>query len=632
MKKNMRKQLQDLRLKMQEYDIEIYIVSDKDEHLSEYTGAHFCALGEFSGFTGGDGTLAVTPNEAALWTDGRYFIQAEVELKDSGIDLMRMGEKDTPSVNMWIREHLSENGRIGFDGRCTPYLEGVMLAREDRSGLGPLTDTDMCGLVWKNRPEEYVSECWILQEGYCGQSAGEKLSMVRRAMSLAGAAVHVIASLDDIAWITNLRADDIPCNPVFSAYMIIKKDTAFLYSDRRHFNSEVTAYLTDIGIEIRDKDSVFEDTANCEGPVLLDRKRCSYELVNRLKAGTRIIDRLNPAMTAKCRKNAVETENIRLAQHMDSLAVTRFIYWFKNTVFCEGEASNKKVRNASDAASALFNEEHKEGQRYITEWDCVRKLHELRCECGKGHFIGESFNTISAYGPNAAMAHYMPSENAEVPIEPHGFYLVDSGGQYYEGTTDITRTLGCGELTDRERRAFTLTLCANLRLAAAVFPSGCSNLVLDYAAREPFWKYGMNYNHGTGHGVGYLLNVHEAPVGIRYKASTQEGIYPLEEGMYLSDEPGFYQQGSFGVRLENLLLVKKMYENEYGSFLSFETCTLVPFDTSCIEPSLMTAEDIRLLNSYHERVYRELSADLNERERKWLEMQCRPVAFELYSC
>ena len=631
----MRQQLIALRNKMKEIGIDVYIVSDKDEHLSEYTDAHFCALQEFSGFTGGDGTLVVSMGNAALWTDGRYFTQAEQELDGSGIELMRMGMAGTMPILQWIAREMPQNGRLGFDGKCVSYADGSGFMRALAKGSSSVTDTDVCGLVWENRPDMTVTECRLLDECYCGKPANIKLSELKAVIAKMGAASHVMASLDDIAWLLNLRASDIPCNPVFSAYMIVTPDSAVLYSDRRHFNKEVLYYLGYIGVELKDSDTVFEDISKVKSPVLIDRKRCSYELCNSIPAGSHIFDRMNPVMTWKCRKNDVERRNIHIAQHKDSLAVTRFMKWFKtealNTIkqsAVQGTGNEADTDKYMQAGAKAPHDGYADSKCAgesgpVTEWSCAEKLHELRA--ADQHFIEESFHTISAYGANAAMAHYLPSIDKPVKIEPHGLYLVDSGGHYYEGTTDVTRTWSCGEISEKERTAVTLSVIANLRLADSKFLEGCSGLVLDYAAREPFWRNGLNFNHGTGHGVGFLLNVHEAPVGIRYKASTMEGAYPMLEGMYVSDEPGCYESGEFGVRIENMLLVQKDYSNEYGNFMSFDTCTFVPMDLSCIDVSLMTDDDIRLLNEYHKRVYDELEADMDEDERAWLKEACAPI-------
>ena len=597
----MREQLLSLRSKMKELGIDVYIVSDKDEHLSEYTDAHFCALKEFSGFSGGDGTLAVSLNRAALWTDGRYFTQAEQELIGSGIELMRQGTAGTMPLTNWIRQELPESGRLGFDGRCVSLSEGSAYLRALSKGMSYVTDTDVCGLVWAERPKETVTDCWLLDEIYSGKSAVIKIDELRQSISRTGANSFITGALDDIAWLLNLRADDIPCNPVFTAYMMVTQGSCVLYSDERHFNADIRRYLDCIGVELKAKDEVFKDAALIKSPVLIDRKRSSYELCNSIARGSHLIDCMSPIMSAKCRKNDIERKNIRIAQHKDSLALTRYMYWFKTVV----------------------NEAVAKGGSSFTELSCAERLHELRAL--DGHFIEESFHTISAYGANAAMAHYLPTEKQNAVIKPQGLYLVDSGGHYYEGTTDATRTWSCGDISEAERRAFTLCVIANLRLADAKFVEGTSGLTLDYAAREVFWRRGMNYNHGTGHGVGFVLNVHESPVGIRYKPSALDGAYPMYEGMYVSDEPGYYEAGNFGVRIENMLMVNKDYANEYGNFCSFETCTLVPFDRDCLDVSLMSDEDISLYNKYQQRVYNELQADLSEGERAWLEEICSPI-------
>lgn len=599
----MRQQITDLRNKMKQLGIDVYIVSDKDEHLSEYTDAHFCALEEFSGFTGGDGTLAVSLNNAALWTDGRYFIQAEKELAGSEIELMRQGIKGTMPLMQWVRRELPEGGCLGFNGRCVSYIEGFNYKRMLGKDIDVRSALDVCDMVWKDRPEETVNKCWILNEDYSGKSVSIKLIELRETMAKLGAKTHILASLDDIAWLLNLRGSDIACNPVFTAYMIITAQRAVLYSDERHFDKEILDYLEFAGVELKVNNAVYTDAELVEGPVLIDRRHCSYELSNAIPAGSHIIDRINPTAMDKCCKNDTECKNIRIAQHIDSLAVTRYMYWFKTVV-------NEAIKTPG-------------GSEY-TEWTCALKLHELRA--ANKHFIEESFPTISAYAANAAMAHYMPDALHSVPIEPRGLYLVDSGGQYYEGTTDVTRTWSCGNINDEERKAVTLSVIANLRLAAAKFLEGCASPVLDYAAREPFWRHGMNYNHATGHGVGHVLNVHEGPTGIRYKFTSIEGAYPMLAGMYVSDEPGYYVEGEYGVRTENLLLVQKDYTNEYGSFCSFETCTLVPMDKDCIDISLMNAEDISLYNAYQQRVYEELGPELDEAERAWLKEACAPLA------
>ena len=664
MRENTNKLIEELKKR----SIDIYLVSDMDDHLSEYCGDHFHALEEFSGFTGGDGKLVVTRDgRAFLWTDGRYFIQAEEELKNSEISLMRMGEPGVPTVLEWIEKELPDGGVLGFDGKCTAYKYGRELEKKlkaeapagrkksaadeyDAVRKNKIISVDLCGELWKNRPKEKCTGCWILDEKYCGKPASEKLGELRAEMEKSGADLHAIASLDDIAWLLNMRADDIPCNPVFSSFMLITGSRVFLYMDENHLvknnagrrtadiftaenqNADYEAirwadidYLKSIGVELRPYESFYKDIKNVSAygsSILIDPDRCSYELAGSIPEDVNVIEQMNPTTAAKCRKNAAEIRNLRIAQHKDSAALTKFMYWFKNNL---GLTNCFSCAELKKNAAVLKSSRENQAGIGMTEWSCAEKLHELRAE--QPGFIEESFSTISAYGANAAMAHYSPSPLLEktVAIRPYGIYLVDSGGQYPEGTTDVTRTWSCGEISEDESLSFTLTVIANLRLADERFLEGTSGLVIDGAAREVFWRRGLNFNHGTGHGVGFCLNVHEAPVGIRYKASGPESAYPMYEGMYVSDEPGMYVEGRYGIRIENLLLVKHDFTNEYGRFMSFDIMNFCPIDKSCLNLAVMEKRDIELLNAYHDKVYSELCDEMNEEERVWLKNACSPV-------
>lgn len=625
-------------------NIDIYLITDTDDHQSEYCGEHFHALKEFSGFSGGDGKLVVTSDgRALLWTDGRYFIQAEEELKNSGIELMRMGEEGVPTAISWICEELPEGGVLGFDGKCISCRYGEELkSRLGAKTGGKIISIDLCDELWDNRPPMDCTPCWILDEKYCGESATHKLKELREKMREAGADIHAIAALDDIAWLLNMRANDIPCNPVFTAFMLVTMDEAFLYIDEGHFfdaskgggeaeklpgKPASRAYLNSIGVSIKNYEEFYGDIkklADYGSSIWIDPERCSFELVNAVPEGIRLIKQMNPATAAKCKKNETEIKNLRIAQHKDSVALTRFMYWFKKKLGIEKCFSGEELIKSSKIGQRGLSKA-KEAISCMTEWSCVEKLHEFRAM--QEDFIEESFSTISAYGANAAMAHYSPSPLPEktVIIEKHGLYLTDSGGQYPEGTTDVTRTFSCGPITKEEGLSFTLTVIAGLRLADEKFIEGTSGLVIDGAARDVFWRRGLNFNHGTGHGVGFCLNVHEAPTGIRYRASDIEGAYPMYEGMYVSDEPGMYVEGKYGIRTENMLLVKHDYTNEYGRFMSFEIMNFCPIDKSCLETAVMEKRDIDLLNAYHKRVYDELCDDMNEEERNWLREACAPI-------
>ena len=594
----MKNELKKLREKMGEYGIDVYMITMDDEHQSEYVGAYYREIAFISGFTGSAGKLVVTPDKAGLFTDGRYFVQAENQLRDSGIDLMRMGEKDTPDISDYIYDNLPEKGCLGFNGRTVAYEEArALLERLEAKNVSIMSDRDVPGEIWEDRPGHDYKKIFILQDKFAGESAEKKLMRLREKLKALNADAHIITMLDDIAWTLNLRGDDISCNPVFLSYLLLNGEKTVLYTASEHITEEVRDYLSELGVELcEDPERIYEDVRALKGKVLIEKAKTNYELVSRIPSDCRITDRLLPTTLMKCVKNKVERENIIKVHVKDGVAVTKFMYWFKKNI----------------------------GSLKMTEMSTARKLHELRAE-NEG-FTDESFNTIAAYGANAAMCHYSPSDENDTVIEPRGLYLVDSGGQYYEGTTDITRTWACGELTEEERLHFTLSVMSMLRLADVRFPDGTSGVALDYAAREEFWRRGLNFNHGTGHGVGYFLNVHERPVGIRYKIVPERlDSYPFHEGMLVSDEPGMYIEGSHGVRTENLILCEKDYENEFGTFLKFRHLTMVPIDISALDKSVMTDNDIRLLNEYHKKVYENISPYLNEEERAWLKEATREI-------
>lgn len=580
--------------------IEVFITKDADDHISEYNDRHFSTMEYVSGFTGGDGTLVVAGDEAGLWTDGRYFIQAAKELNGSGIMLMKEGEADCPDMEQWILEHLSEGGRLGLDGRILSYNYVKQLSRmlADKD-VQVCYDMDLVGEIWTDgRPEKKAEKIWILEETWAGEKAETKLAVLKKALQKLGARGHIISAMDEIAWLLNLRGNDVPNNPVFDSFLLMDGDTVKLYVSQAHLSPEVSTYLSTLGVEvITDTERVYEDAAKIKAKtVLIDGTASSYRMVLSLPEGKDMIFTLGPVSCMKNKKNSVERENLVKAQVKDSVAVTRFMYWFKKQL---------------------------EQRQRLTEWSTLEKLHAFRAE--QEHFLDDSFETISAYGENAAMCHYSPAPERDVEILPKGLYLVDSGGHYLEGSTDITRTWSCGPVTKEEVEAYTLTAIANLRLADAVFPDKTSGLTLDYAAREVFWKRGVDFNHGTGHGVGYLLYVHEGPASIRFKGSSYSKYDEMTEGVYCSDEPGFYVEGKFGVRLENMVLVEKAFANEFRSFCRFRTMTYVPFDRSCIDKNLMTAEDIALYDGYHKKVYETVAQYLPEEEKRWLREMCRPL-------
>lgn len=600
----MRAKLQELRKLLKENGIDVFITSDTDDHISEYPDRHFACMRYISGFTGTDGTLAVSACEAGLWTDGRYFIQAAAELKDTGITLMKMGEPDCPDMAAWISDHIPDGGTAAFDGRCFPASFAAKLQRmASERNIKLISDKDYVGEIWtEGRPKRRAMPVWILQEKYAGKSAEEKINDIFEALSEKGIGAHIITAMDDIAWILNLRGDDIPYSPVFDAFMMFAdasgRKSVRLYISETHLTDEVSEYLQSCGVEVfTDTEKIYEDAGKLEcGTVLIDKSSSSYQMAASVSEKTLIIDDISPAGIMKGRKNSTEAANLRKAQLKDSVAVTKYMYWFKNNV----------------------------SMGKLTEYCASDKLYSFRSE--QDGFLGNSFETISAYGENAAMCHYSPSREKDVPILTHGLYLVDSGGHYYEGSTDITRTWTCGPVTDEEKKGYTLTAAANLRLSGLIFKEGTSGQTIDLAARSVFWKEGFDYNHGTGHGVGYLLNVHEGPAGIRPGINSSAKYGGMYEGVYISDEPGLYIEGKFGVRLENMLLCVKDFSNEYGTFMHFDVLTMVPFDREAVDITFMDSHDIELYNDYHKKVYETVSPFLTKEEAEWLKEMCRPLS------
>lgn len=596
--------LEKLREEMSRRGIDGYLVETADFHGTEYVGTFFKCRQYMSGFTGSAGTLVVTMGEACLWTDGRYFVQAAAQLEGSGVKLMKMREEGVPTVREYLVAALPEGGCLGFDGRTVNAAEGL----EMETALEPKRVSfkcaeDLVGVIWTGRPEMPAQPVWALADCYAGKSAVDKIRELRAVMEENHATVHVLTSLDDIAWLLNIRGNDILFNPVVLSYVMVWQDQiclfinektlegkAYPYLDNQAEGILTRGYLEALGVTVLPYGAVYEQVEKLRGEtVLLEYGRVNYAIYSLIDSSNRVISRMNPVSVAKARKNRVEMDNMRKAHIKDGVAVTRFIYWIKHNI----------------------------GKVDMDEISLSQYLEKLRLE--QEGCLEMSFETISAYGPHGAMCHYSATEETNVKLEPKGLYLVDSGGQYYEGTTDITRTIVLGPLRDEEREHFTLVLISMLRLGAVKFLHGCRGISLDYVAREPFWSRGLDYNHGTGHGVGYLLNVHERPNSIRYHLvgdSSENAV--LEEGMVTSDEPGLYIEGSHGIRTENLMLCVKDEKNQYGQFMKFEFLTYVPIDVDGIDRSLMTERDVELLNAYHRQVYEKISPYLAEEEARWL--------------
>ncbi|MBP1561554.1 MAG: aminopeptidase P family protein [Oscillospiraceae bacterium] len=588
-----------LRKEMENAAVDVYIVPTSDFHDSEYVSPYFMARRFLSGFTGSAGTLVVSHESAALFTDGRYFIQAENQLKGSGIDLMRSGEQGVPTVSEYVKSLLPDGGSVGFDGRVMTAESGKRYEKiAEEKGGKVICGIDLADRIWADRPALEHTPIYLLEEKYSGKSAAEKLSEVRKKLAEEKADVHIMTALDDISWLFNIRADDIECCPMVLSYAAITADSALLFIDESACPDDVRAYLESSGAEICSYDGIYKYAKKlCGKRVLLDEKRVNYRLVKLLE-GCEIISKPNPAALMKAVKNPVEIENIRRAHLMDGIAVTRFMYWLKTGI----------------------------GKKPITESEAAEHIDSLRREIGGEHFIAPSFETISAYGANAAMMHYSAETGNNAVLKPEGMLLVDSGGHYFEGTTDITRTFALGDITEEMRTHFTLTLRAMLNLAAAKFMHGCKGENLDILARGIMWEKGLDYRCGTGHGVGYLLSVHESPNSFRWRLSPDRGQSAvLEEGMITTDEPGVYAEGSHGIRIENELLCKKADSGEYGQVMEFETITYAPIDLDCVDVSQMEQCDKDRLNAYHQTVFDKLSPHFEGDELEFLRKYTRAV-------
>lgn len=605
-----RDRLDALRKLMKERGMDAYMIPTADFHESEYVGEHFKCREYMTGFTGSAGTALITMDEACLWVDGRYYVQAAAQLKDSTVTMMKMGQEGVPSLGAYLEDKMPEGGCLGFDGRVVNAAEGLALEEMLRErGARISYGEDLAGMIWQERPELSAEPAWVLDERYAGKSALDKIADVREAMEKVHASVHVLTSLDDIAWLLNIRGNDILYNPVVLSYALVTMDQLYLFVNSSVLEGKAYPYLEDAkGISVREYlertgvtvmpyDGVYDMVEGLKNEkVLLEKCRVNYAVYRLIDGSNKVIDRMNPTASMKAVKNDVEIENEKRAHIKDSVAMTKFIYWLKKNT----------------------------GRIPMDEISVSDYLGKLRMD--QEGCIGLSFATISAYGAHGAMCHYSATPESSIPLEPRGLYLIDSGGQYYEGTTDITRTIAMGPVTDEEKEHFTLVLMSMLRLGDVKFLHGCRGLSLDYAAREPLWRRGLNYEHGTGHGVSYLSSVHERPNGIRFKmVPERQDNAVMEAGMITSDEPGVYIEGSHGIRTENLVLCVEDEKNEYGQFLRFEYLTYVPIDLEVIDREIMSERDVELLNRYHEQVYEKISPYLDEDERVWLAEATRAV-------
>ena len=582
-----------LREKMAQNNIDYYVVPTADFHQTEYVGEHFKARAYITGFTGSAGTALISMHDARLWTDGRYFIQAGKQLEGTTVQLMKMGEPDVPTLPDYLREAVKDGETIGFDGRVVSVSEGQEYQQIAEMHHGQVNySVDLIDEIWEDRPPLSEKPAFCLDLKYTGKSAAEKIKDVRKKMAEAGATQHVVTTLDDICWTLNIRGDDIEFFPMILSYAIMTQEEYHLYIDERKLSDEIKQGLESVGVVLHPYNDIYEDIKKTgeDEVIMMDPSKMNYALYSNLPDAVKTVECMNPEMEFKTVKNPVEIENIRKAEIKDSIAHIRFMRWLKENV----------------------------GKMKITEISASDKLDELRKEMG--NFIRPSFEPISSYGPHAAIVHYAPTPETDVELKPEGMLLTDTGAGFYEGSTDVTRTYVLGPITDKMKEDFTLVAVSNLSLANAVFPYGCTGIPLDTYARKPFWDRRMNFNHGTGHGIGYLLNIHESPASFRWRYRKGDTAV-FEEGMVITDEPGVYIEDSHGVRLENELLVCKDELNGDGQFMHFEPLTLIPMDLDAIDPECMTEHERAMLNDYHKKVYETISPYLEEDEREFLRKQ-----------
>lgn len=587
-----------LRAVMRAKGVDAYVVLTDDFHASEYVGDYFKAREYLSGFTGSAGTLVVLSDRAFLWTDGRYFLQAEEQLRDSGILLMRDREPGVPTVAQFLADTLPPHAVIGFDGRTVSKAFAVDLAAKTAGKeMKFAPDGDLVGEIWSDRPALSHEKVFELDAARVGATREEKLACVRRNLAQNHSDYLIVSALDEIAWLLNLRGGDVRCTPVFLSFFLLGQESATLFVQDGVISGDIAEKLHAAGVSLAPYGEVYREIAKLPAGarVQYDGRSANYRICGSIPADAVAVDAQSPIAYLKAVKTPAEAENLRVAHLKDGIALTRFLCWVKKRV----------------------------GKEPITELSAAAKLEEFRRE--QPGFLGNSFDPIIAYGAHAAIVHYSPTEKTNAPLAPAGLCLADTGGHYEEGTTDVTRTFALGAVSDEEKHFFTLVLRGHLALAAARFKYGACGENLDILAREPLWAEGVDYNHGTGHGVGFLLSVHEGPHGFRWQISGTRPPVTLEEGMVVSDEPGFYLAGNFGIRHENLVLVRKGEKTEYGQFMYLEPLTLVPFDRDAIDKTLLSAQETAWLNAYHQRVCDALSPYLEGEELDFLKAATAPL-------
>lgn len=578
---------------MQAEKADAFIIPSTDPHISEYVAPHWQSREWISGFTGSAGTVVVTRDKAGLWTDSRYFLQAAQQLEDTGIDLYKEMLPETPGISEFLCRELEAGNTVGIDGYVFSMLDARQLRKELANKQIELKNmADPMDSIWTDRPALPQAPACIYGTQYAGRTCREKLEDIRREMKQAGTQALLLPALDEIAWTLNLRGNDVHCNPVVVSYLLIDEEEAHYFIELQKLTPEVKAYLEDNRVTCHAYTDLLPYLRQLKASTLLLTPGKTNQAVSEaVPESCRIVEGASPVALLKAVRNEQEITGLRKAMQRDGVALVKFLKWLEEAV--------------------------PDGQE--TEISVDRKLHELRA--AQPLYKGESFDTIAGYGAHAAIVHYEATPETDVPLQPRGFLLLDSGAQYLDGTTDITRTIALGPLTKEEKTDYTLILKGHIDLAMAVFPEGTRGAQLDVLARMPIWQHHMNFLHGTGHGVGHFLNVHEGPQSIRMN----ENPVALRAGMLTSNEPGVYKAGSHGIRTENLVLTVPAGEGMFGHYLKFETVTLCPICTKGIVRELLTQEEADWLNQYHRTVYEKLSPDLDEDERYWLKQTCKKI-------
>ncbi|TPE43043.1 aminopeptidase P family protein [Pontibacter mangrovi] len=582
-----------IRSQMKGEGVSAYIIPSADPHISEYVPDRYKCIEFASGFTGSAGTLVITEEAAHLWTDARYFVQANEQLQGTGFELAKLHVQNAPEYIDWLAERLPEGATVAFDGK----LISVALAQLLESQLTPIglkinSDRDYLEPIWQDRPDLPSAPAFLLGEEIVGESLESKLERLRKALKKHRAEYHLISSLDDMAWLFNMRGSDVKCNPVVLSFALISQDKAMLFMDAAKLSEEDQAKLRKAGVELETYDMIERAVSAIPGnSILIDPRRNCYALYKELPKEVRVIQDTNPTTFFKAMKNEVEVEHTRQTMIKDGVALMRFFKWLEENI----------------------------GKTRITELTVVEKVLEFRAQ--QEGFVGESFDTISGYKAHGALPHYRVTEESDIELQPEGLFLVDSGGQYTSGTTDITRVVSLGNLTEEESIDYTLVLKGMIDGSTARYPKGTKGYQIDAISRKPLWDYTRNYGHGTGHGVGFFLNVHEGP----HVLNPTPTAVDLELGMISSVEPGLYRTGKHGIRIENLVLTVQDETNEFGEFYTFEHLTIALIDTTPVKKELLEAHQIKWLNEYHAQVVEKLSPHLNEDELAWLKEKAKAI-------